>query len=315
MAKDRGLKVNEYGIFQVKAKGKSKQADDDDEGIYLAGRTEEEVYATLELPWFPPELREDRWEFGWAARGELPTLIEAADIRGDLHMHTNQTDGKATLDEMIAAAKERGLQYIAITDHSKRVSMANGMTAERLLRQWEQIDKLRDKLQGITVLKGVEVDILEAGGLDIDDETLSHADWVVASVHYGQKQPRAEITKRIVDALANPNVCAIAHPTGRILNRRKPYEVDLEAVFDAAKKHGKFLELNSNPAQLDLNDIHCAACRERGIPIVISTDAHSTQGLDVLRYGILQARRAGLTKQHVANTRSWTQVKKLLGKQ
>ena len=136
----------------------------------------------------------------------------------------------------------------------------------------------------------------------------------MASVHYGQKQPRAEITKRIVDALANPNVCAIAHPTGRILNRRKPYDVDMEAVFEAAKKHGKFLELNSNPARLDLNDIHCAACRERGIPVVISTDAHSTQGLDVLRYGILQARRAGLTKAHVANTRSWAQVKKLLGK-
>ncbi len=315
MAKDRGLKINEYGVFQVKSKGKSKAADDDnDEGIYLGGRTEEEVYATLDLPWFPPELREDRWEFAWAARGELPKLIEAADIRGDLHMHTNATDGKATLEEMIAAAKQRGLQYIAITDHSKRVSMANGLTADRLLRQWDQIDKIRERLAGITVLKGVEVDILEQGGLDIDDETLGQADWVVASVHYGQKQPRTEITKRIVDALANPNVCAIAHPTGRILNRRKPYDVDMEAVFEAAKQHGKFLELNSNPARLDLNDIHCAACRERGIPVVISTDAHSTQGLDVLRYGILQARRAGLTKAHVANTRSWAQVRKLLGK-
>ncbi len=315
MAKDRGLKINEYGVFQVKTKGKSKAADDEnEEGVYLAGRTEEEIYAALKLPWIAPELREDRLEFEWAAHHELPKLIEAADIRGDLHMHTNETDGKASLAEMIAAAKERGLQYIAITDHSKRVSMANGLTAERLLRQWEQIEKLPDKLKGITVLKGVEVDILEPGGLDIDDKTLSHADWVVASVHYGQKQSRAEITKRIVDALANPNVCAIAHPTGRILNRRKPYEVDLEAVYEAAKKHGKFLELNSNPARLDLNDIHCAACRERGIPIVISTDAHSTQGLDVLRYGILQARRAGLTKEHVANTRGWAQMKKLLGK-
>ncbi|HEY2883335.1 MAG TPA: helix-hairpin-helix domain-containing protein [Pirellulales bacterium] len=340
MAKDRGLKINEYGVFRIidsaaektEKSGRRKatkpaakaatvepaeaatDTGDNQPAVYIAGRTEEEVYATLDLPCFPPELRENRWEFGWAAEGKLPKLIETADIQGDLHMHTNATDGKATLPEMAASAQALGLKYIAITDHSKRVTMANGMTADRLRRQWEEIDKLNGTFSGFQILKGVECDILESGGMDLDDDCLGEADWVVASVHYGQKQPRAEITKRIVDALANPNVSAIAHPTGRILNRRQPYEVDLEAVYEAALKHSKFLELNSNPARLDLNDIHCAACRQRGIPIVVSTDAHSTAGLSVLRFGILQARRAGLTKADVANTRPWDQVKKLLGR-
>ena len=334
MAKDRGLKINEYGVFRIDEKTKAashamgatkarvkatkpmpaEAEAGEPTGTYLAGRTEEDVYATLDLPCFPPELRENRWEFQWAAVGKLPTLLEVADIQGDLHMHTDATDGKATLAEMVAAAQERGLKYIAITDHSPRVTMANGLSPARLRRQWEQIDKLNATLKGLVVLKGVEVDILERGGLDLPDDCLAEADWVVASVHYGQNQSREQITKRIVEALANPNVCAIAHPTGRIINRRKAYEVDLGAVYDAALKHGKFLELNSNPARLDLNDIHCATCRERGIPIVISTDAHSTAGLDVLRYGVLQARRAGLTKSDVANTRPWAHIKKLLGK-
>jgi DNA polymerase (family X) len=330
MAKDRGLKINEYGVFNLaappknkekakSAKGKKKplaeeNADEADDGIYIAGRTEKDVYATLDLPWIPPELREDRWEFAWSEENKLPKLIELADMQGDLHMHTDSTDGKATLEEMVEAAQALGLKYIAITDHSPRVTVANGMNADRLLRQWEQIDKLNEKRKGITILKGVEVDILERGGLDLDDNCLSQADWIVASVHFGQNQPRDQITNRIVDALANPNVCAIAHPTGRIINRRKPYDVDLEAVYDAVLKYKKILELNSNPARLDLDDIHCAACRERGIPIVISTDAHSVQGLGVMRYGILQARRAGLTKQNVANARPWKEVKKLLGR-
>ncbi len=312
LAKDRGLKINEYGVFKVASKPKKKADDSEEPGVYIAGRTEEDVYATLDLPWIPPELRENRWEFAWATEGKLPKLIEEVDIQGDLHMHTDATDGKATLAEMIVAAQQRGLKYIAITDHSKRVSMANGMTADRLLRQWEEIDRVNAGLKDFIVLKGVEVDILERGGLDLEDDCLRYADWVVASVHYGQNQPREEITKRILDALANPNVCAIAHPTGRIINRRKPYEVDLEAVYEAAKKYHKFLELNSNPARLDLNDIQCAACREQGIPIVISTDAHSTVGLAGLRYGILQARRGGLTKNDVANTRPWAEVQKLL---
>lgn len=337
MAKDRGLRINEYGVYKMgaaakpvsaatKAKAGAKadkkktkpvadeSAGQEDEGIYIAGRTEKDVYATLDLPWIPPELREDRWEFGWAEANKLPKLIELDDMQGDLHMHTDSTDGKATLEEMVEAARDLGLKYIAITDHSPRVSVANGMDADRLRRQWDEVDKLNERHKDITVLKGVEVDILERGSLDLDDKCLSQADWVVASVHFGQNQPREQITKRIVDALANPNVCAIAHPTGRIINRRKPYDVDLEAVYEAALKYKKILELNSNPARLDLDDVHCAACRERGIPVVISTDAHSVQGLGVMRYGILQARRAALTKADVANTRPWKEVKKLLGR-
>lgn len=300
MAKDRGLKINEYGVFRDEQ--------------YVAGKSEQDVYQTLDLPWFPPQLREDREEFAWAAAGKLPKLIELADIQGDLHMHTTATDGKATLEEMAAGAKQRGLKYIAITDHSQRTSMANGLNADRLRKQWEQIDKLNDKLQGITVLKGIECDILEAGGMDLDDKVLGEADWVIGSIHYGQNQPREQITKRIVDALANPCVCVIAHPTGRLINRREPYEVDLEAVMEAAARHGKFLELNANPHRLDLNDIHCAAAKQHGIPIVISTDAHKVAGLDCLRYGILQAQRAGLEAKDVANTRTWAQMKTLLGK-
>lgn len=300
MAKARGLKINEYGVFRGET--------------YVGGRTEEEVYAVLDLPCFPPELRENRREFEWAAAGKLPALVDVNDIRGDLHMHTTETDGQATLEEMVAAAQSRGLKYIAITDHSKRVSMANGLDAVRLRRQWKAIDRLNNTLKGIQVLKGVEVDILERGGLDLDDDVLAEADWVVASVHYGQNQPREQITKRILGALANPHVSAIAHPTGRLINRRKPYEVDLDAVFKAARDHGKLLELNANPARLDLDDVACAAAKAHGIPIVVSTDAHSTTGLDVLRYGILQARRGGLTKDDVANTRSWTQMKKLLSR-
>jgi DNA polymerase (family 10) len=215
---------------------------------------------------------------------------------------------------MIAAARSRGLKYIAITDHSKRVTMAHGLDARRLREQWAEIDRINAGLRGFTVLKGVEVDILERGGLDLDDEVLAEADWVMASVHYGQSQSREQITRRIVDALANPNVSAIAHPTGRIINRRAPYEVDLEAVFAAARKHGKFLELNANPARLDLDDVHCTAAKAYGIPIVLSTDAHNTADLAKVRYGILQARRAGLTAADIVNTRPWREVKKLLGR-
>ncbi len=301
LAKDRGLKLNEYGVFRG---NKSRE-------VLIAGRTEEEVYATLDLPWIPPELREARREFEWAEAGKLPSLIEQDDLCGDLHMHTTATDGKATLEEMVEAARSNGLGYIAITDHSKRVSMANGLDGTRLRRQWAQIDKLNRKLRGFRVLKGVEVDILERGGLDLDDDVLAEADWVVASVHYGQNQPREQITARIIGALENPYVSAIAHPTGRLINRRKPYEVDLDAVLKAARKHGKMMELNANPNRLDLDDVACAAAKSMGIPIVISSDAHSTVGLGVVRYGVLQARRAGLTKADVANARSLAKFEKL----
>ncbi|MHB1037848.1 MAG: DNA polymerase/3'-5' exonuclease PolX [Pirellulales bacterium] len=300
MAKSRGLKINEYGVFRGEK--------------YIAGKTEEDVYGTLGLPCFPPEMREARQEFEWAAAGELPRLIELADIQGDLHVHTTETDGTGTLHEMVEAARARGLKYLAITDHSKRVTMANGLDARRLRHQWAEIDKLNKKLKGFQVLKGVEVDILEKGGLDLDDDVLAEADWVVASVHYGQNQARDQITRRILDALANPYVSAIAHPTGRMINRRNPYEVDLDVVFKAARQHGKLMELNAHPSRLDLDDVACAAAKKQGVPIVISTDAHHTGGLDVMRYGILQARRGGLTKDDVANTRPWAKLKALIGK-
>jgi DNA polymerase (family 10) len=296
MAKDRSLKINEYGVFSGK-----KQ---------IAGRTEEDVYAALDLPWFPPELREARREFDWARAGQLPELITVDDIRGDLHSHTNWTDGINTLEEMAEAAKRRGLKYLAITDHSKRVTMVGGLHADRLRQQWALVDQFNKHQRGFTLLKGVEVDILEQGGLDLPDDVLSDTDWVVASVHFGQSQSRDRITGRIVDALANPYVCAIAHPTGRLLTRRKAYEVDLEKVFAAAAEHGKCLELNAHPSRLDLDDVACAAAKGHGIPIVISTDAHSIDGLAAMRYGVNQARRAGLTAHDVANTRTWAQLKK-----
>jgi DNA polymerase (family 10) len=300
MAKGRGLKINEYGVYRGEQQ--------------IAGRTEEEVYAALGLPCFPPELREARAEFEWAEQGRLPELVELGDIRGDLHMHSTWSDGLATIEEMAAAAKARGLAYVALTDHSKRVAMASGLDARRLRRQWAEIDKLNETLKGLTILKGVEVDILERGGLDLDDGVLAEADWVVASVHYGQNQSREQITRRVIGALENPYVAAIAHPTGRLLNRRKAYEIDLDSVLRAARDHGKMMELNAHPMRLDLDDVACAAAKHSGVPVVISTDAHNIQGLDAMRYGVLQARRGGLTRDDVANTRTWAQVKKLLGR-
>ena len=302
-AKQLGMKINEYGVFQV----------DGDSETYIAGTTESEVYEALGMPCFAPELREARTEFDWAAQNALPDLIEVAQIQGDLHMHTTATDGKASIEEMADAAHARGLKYIAITDHSQRVSVANGLDAERLLAQWKEIDAInaaRD--DNFLILKGIECDILESGSMDLPDEVLAQADWVIASVHFGQKQPRQQITDRITNALENPHVDIIAHPTGRLINRREAYEVDIEAVFQAAKENGKLLELNANPVRLDLHDVHCAMARERGIPIVISSDAHKISGLDVLPYGIKQARRGGLTAAHVANTLSWPELQKLL---
>ncbi len=300
MAKDLDLKVNEYGVFRG------------DEQI--AGDDEQAVYAAIGLPWFPPELREARREFDWAATKELPQLVELGDIRGDLHMHSTWTDGQATIEQMALAAKARGLKYIAMTDHSKRVTMVNGLDETRILKQWEEVDALNERLKGITVLKGVEVDILEGGGLDLSDEVLKYADWINASIHYGQNQPREQITRRVVDALQNRYVCSLSHPTGRMLTRRKPYEIDLSAVMRVAKEHGKFLELNAHPSRLDLDDIACAEAKNHGILIVVSTDAHRPDGLACMRYGILQARRGGLTKDDVLNARTWAEVRKLLGR-
>ena len=314
-ARDRGLTINEYGVHRLNASADGHHT----RGDVLAGRSEAEVYEAVGLPWIPPELREGSDEFDRAERGELPTLIELADIRGDLHMHTTATDGEDTLADMVRAAIGRGLEYIAITDHGQRVTMARGLDRTRLLRQWEEIDRLNESLAAdgpppITVLKGIEVDMLEKGGLDLPDEVLARADWVVASLHYGQQQPRDRITARIIEAIENPFVRVIGHPTGRLINRRPAYDVDINAVIQAAARTGTFLEINANPWRLDLDDRHAAAARQAGVPVVISTDAHSIRGLDVMRCGILQARRAGLEKSHVANTRSLADLRQLMAK-
>ena len=305
LAKQKGLKINEWGVYKV----------DGDAEELIAGKDETEVYKTIGLPYFEPEIREARKEFDLANAGELPDLITLDKIKGDLHMHTTASDGKNSIEEMADAARAIGLKYIAITDHSKRVTMANGLNGDRLLEQWAEIDAINDAAEDdFVILKGVECDILEAGGMDIEDEVLSQADWVIASIHYGQNQPMAQITDRMIGAIENPNICMVAHPTGRLLNKREAYEIDLEAVFAAATANKTLLELNANPVRLDLNDVYLMAAKEHGIPIVINTDAHRKLGLANMKYGIKQARRGGLTAKDVGNTRTLKQLMKLIGR-
>lgn len=289
-AMDLGLKINEYGVFRGNQR--------------VAGRTEEEVYRAVGLPWIAPELRENRGELAMALEGRLPKLIELDDIRGDLHMHTTATDGRASLQEMVAAAKKHGYEYIAITDHSKRVTMARGLDDRRLRLHWNEIGELNLKVKGINVLKGVEVDILENGSLDLPDEILAEADWVIASIHYGQSQSREQMTKRLLNAIRNPHVDAIGHLSGRLIGRRKGMEMDLGAVLQAAADHGCLLEVNSQPDRLDLDDTTLLAAKERGVRFVINTDAHSVEELSNMQYGVCQARRAGLEANDVVNTQS-----------
>jgi DNA polymerase (family 10) len=229
-------------------------------------------------------------------------------------MHTTATDGRASLEDMVRAAKARGYRYIAITDHSRRVTMAKGLDTRRLRAHWKAIDRLARRTKGITILKGVELDILEDGSLDLPDEVLAEADWVVASIHYGQDQARERITRRLLGAIRNPHVHAIGHPTGRLIGKRKGQDVDLDAVLKAASEYGCLMELNSQPDRLDLDDVALMAAKERKVTIVVSTDAHSVEELGFLEYGIYQARRAGLEAKDVANTRSLAQFRKLLKK-
>lgn len=287
LAKEKGLTLNEYGL---------NRGED-----YYLGRSEAEIYAELGLMLTPPELRENREEFSWTRPHDVPKLVEQSQIRGDLHMHTTESDGTASLEEMVAAAIDRGLKYIAITDHSKRVFMANGLDEKRLQAQWGQIRALRQRYPQIEILCGVECDILENATLDIADEVLAQADWVVAVIHFGLKQAPDLITKRFLAAIENPYVDAIGHMTGRLIGKRAGAQFDLETTFSAAKQHGVMLEINAHPARLDLNDVHAAKAREMGIPIVINTDSHSTRGFEMLRWGIAQARRAGLSVDQVAN--------------
>jgi len=297
-AKDLGLKLNEYGVFR--------------DDVQVAGRTEEDVYAAIGLPWFPPELRENRREFEWADAGKLPELVTIADIKGDLHMHTTASDGAATIEQMAIAARDRGLKYIAITDHSKRVSMANGLDANRLRKHWEEIRRIRETISGIEILCGIECDILEDATMDLPDDVLAEADWVIAVLHYGLKQPGDQIMKRLMTAVTNPHVDIIGHCSGRMIGRREGADINFSELLKAAADNQVMMEINAHPSRLDLDDIHAAAAKDLGIPIVISTDSHSVNGFEVLEYGVDQARRAGLTKDDVANTRTLQEFRKLL---
>jgi len=294
----KGLKINEYGVFRGEKR--------------VAGRTEEEVYRAVGLPYIEPELREDRGEIEAAREGKLPRLVTLEDIRGDLHVHTRYTDGRYSPAEMAEAARLRGYAYIAVTDHSQKVRVAGGMDARGLRKQIEELDALNAKLQGFRVLKSVELDILEDGSLDLPDEVLEELDFVVASIHYHFKLPREKQTERIIRAMDNPLVNILAHPTGRLLSGREPYEVNLERVMEAAAERGCFLELNGHPERMDLDDIHCKMAKDMGLKVALATDAHRIDDLDFMRFGIGQARRGWLEPEDVLNTRDWEELAKLL---
>lgn len=294
IAKTKGLKISEYGVFA-----------ENDGKLAIAGEDEVGLYAAIGMPWVPPSLRENRFEFQSDFASRLEGLIQVEDIRGDLHMHTTYTDGEASIEQMVQSAFERGLKYIAITDHSKRVSVARGLDDEQVLKQWKEVDRIaKEWEEKIAVLKGIECDILEDGTMDLSDSTLAQADWVTASVHFGLKQSRQEITDRILNAIRHPSVHSISHPTGRLLSRRGAYEADWTAIMQAAAEHGKCLEINANPERLDLSDLLAGAAVEHGVLLVINTDAHATSQLGLMRYGVQVAQRAGLTKESVLNTKS-----------
>ncbi|HRH81475.1 MAG TPA: DNA polymerase/3'-5' exonuclease PolX [Thiobacillaceae bacterium] len=298
LARERGLKVNEYGVFQGVRR--------------IAGDTEESVFRALGLAWIPPELRENQGEIQAAAAGTLPTLVSLGDLRGDLHAHTTATDGHAGLEAMAAAARARGLEYLAITEHSRRLTMAHGLDARRLREQGMDIDRLNAKLKGITLLKGIEVDILDDGSLDLPDTALAELDLVVAAVHSRFNLSREAQTRRILKVLAHPLVSILAHPSGRLIDQRDPYDVDMPHVIRAARQRGCFLELNAHPERLDLLDTHCRLAKEEGVLVAISSDAHSEADFDNLDYGIGQARRGWLEAGDVLNSRSLAEVRRLL---
>jgi DNA polymerase (family 10) len=268
----------------------------------VAGKTEEDIYEKLKLDYIPPEMRENLGEIDLAAEHKLPDLITAADLQGDVHMHTVETDGKNTIEEMAEAARNRGYKYIAITDHSKNLAFANGLDDKRALAHIQRIREASDRMDGITILAGIEVDILGEGDLDLSDDVLAQVDVVIASVHSQFNQERAQMTERLLKAIANPNTSILGHPTGRQLLRRDAYPFDMDAILKSAAQHNVAMELNSYPERLDLNDIHLRQAKQHGVKVVINTDSHHISHLDKIRYGILQARRAWLTKDDVLNT-------------
>ncbi len=294
----RGLKLNEYGLFRGDRS--------------VGGRTEQDVFDAVDLPFIPPELREDRGEIEAARKKRLPALVEIADIRGDLHCHTRATDGRDTLEAMARAAAARGYEYISANDHSKRVSIAHGMDRRRLLQQVRTIDKLNAKTARHQVLKSAEVDILDDGSLDLPGGVLKELDFTVCAIHYGLNRSREKQTERILRAMDNPYFTILAHPTGRLINAREPYDIDLERVLTAARERGRILEVNAHPDRLDLDDQGCRMAKQAGVRLAISTDAHSVADLDLMRFGIDQARRGWLEPEDVVNTRRLADLRRLL---
>lgn len=298
MALKKQLKINEYGVF----KGKKE----------IAGKTETSVYASLKLPYIEPELRENLGEIEAAKKKRLPKLITLEEIRGDLHAHTNRTDGHNTIKEMSEAAKKMGYKYLAITDHSQKMRIVNGLDEKELKKQIREIDALNSKLRGLTILKGIEVDILKDGKLDLPASILKELDLVIGAIHSSFKLSKEKQTERILRAMDQPYFNILAHPTGRLIKERAPYEVDLEKVMKAAKERGCILEINANPSRLDLKDVHCRLAKEIGVKMAISTDAHHLSDLDFIKYGVGQARRGWLEKKDVVNSDSLKELKKAL---
>ncbi|MEN6311782.1 MAG: PHP domain-containing protein, partial [Acidobacteriota bacterium] len=294
LAKERGLKISEYGVFRGAKR--------------LAGSEEEDCYKVLHMPWIPPEMREDHGEVELAMTGRLPRLLDPSDIRGDLHVHTRASDGNMPLAEVVEHCRKLGYAYVAICDHSRAAYYAHGLDADRLREQGREIDALNRKLKGFRILKGSEVDILADGSLDFPDRLLAGLDFVVASIHSGFKK---NVTERIVKALANPHVRAIGHPSGRLISGREGYDVDLDAVIEAAAKHGKALELNAYFDRLDLDELHLKKAHERGVKISLGTDTHYAEGFAMMRFGVGVARRAWIGKDDVLNSLG---VDELLGK-
>ena len=299
LGQQRGLKINEYGVFR----GNDR----------IAGETEESVFRAVGLPFIPPELREGQGEVELAREKRLPHLVELDDLKGDLHAHTNATDGRSGLKEMALAAKARGFKYLAITDHSKQLTVARGLDTQRLLEQMEAIDRINEKLKGIILLKGIEVDILEDGTLDLPDPVLGKLDLVVGAVHSHFRLSRDKQTERILRAMDHRYFTILAHPSGRLLNEREPYDVDMARIIEKARERGCFLELNSQPQRLDLTETWCRIAHEAEVLVSINTDAHSEQELDNLHFGILQARRGWLEKANVLNTQPLPVLRRLLG--
>lgn len=302
----RKLRISEYGVFE-------RATDENQDDRCIASRSEEDIYRALDLPWIAPELREDRGEIEAAEQNKLPDLPTIDDLQSDLHMHTTYSDGRASIKEMALAAKERGLKFICITDHSQSLHVANGLDRERLLQQIDEIDQVNSELDGIRILKGLEVDILEDGALDMDNETLSKLDWVVGSVHQWTRQSIEEMTERVLRAVRSGYISALGHPTGRLIGRRDGYAIDLDPIFEACAEEGVAVEINASPQRLDLDSTVVRKAQEvTDLWFVINTDAHSTRGLDDRIHGVKTARRGWLQKQRVINTLDYTTFTKTI---